>query len=105
MIGASALFKTLARATRVRADAGSAVARAGGRRAFRFAHEAIHQDLAQETFDVTVSVLREGRVGIASTGSPTPAALARCAETAADIATHAPQPDRLPAWRLRCWPA
>ncbi len=101
MIGASALFNALARVTRVKADAVSAVARAGGRRAFRFAHDAIHQDLAQETFDVTVSVLREGRVGIASTGSPTPAALKRCAETAADIATHAPQPDRLPAWPAR----
>lgn len=99
MIGASVLLKALAGAARrVKADAVSVVGRAASRRAFRFAHEAIHQDLAQETLDVAVSVLREGRVGIAGTGSLVPAALARCAETAADIAAHAPQPDRLAAW-------
>jgi predicted Zn-dependent protease len=97
MVGETRLVTELARAVkRVRADGVSACAHAASRCVLRFAHGAIHQDLTQETIDVTLKVLRGGRAGVASVGTLQPADLRACARAAADIARHAPPPSHLP---------
>ncbi len=98
MIGQTTLLTELARVVkRLRADGASAFAHAGTRRVFRFAHEAIHQDLTQESIGVTIKVILKGRVGIASTETWTPASLARCVRSARAIATLSPPLKDLPA--------
>jgi predicted Zn-dependent protease len=75
----------------------SALAHAGVRRVFRFAHEAIHQDLIQESVTVTLKVIDGRRVGVASTDTLTPESLARCSRAALANARHSPaQPQRAP---------
>lgn len=98
MIGQTALLTELARVVkRLRADGASAFAHAGTRRVFRFAQEAIHQDLTQESIGVTIKTILKGRVGVASTETWTPEALARCARAALKIATCSPPLRDVPA--------
>ena len=81
---------------RTKADGVSVCANARTRRVFRFAYEAIHQDLLQESVSVAVQVMRDGRLGVARTDTLTAQSLRRCAAAAMDIAAHAPRRDTLP---------
>lgn len=97
MIGHTKLLTELARlAKRTRADGVSACAQAGSRRVFRFADNAIHQDLTQERVTVTVKVIRDGRIGVASADTLEPVSLTRCARSALEIAKHSPRQPQLP---------
>ena len=97
MIGGSRLLSAIsALVKRTRADRVSVSAHAKMRRVFRFAYDAIHQNLVQESIGVAVQVIRQGRVGVARTDTLTPPGLRRCAEAAMDIAAHAPMRDTLP---------
>ena len=96
MIG-RALLPGLARVIRrSKADAVSACAHARMRRVFRFAYDAIHQDLVQETLTVTLRTVVGRRVGVASADTLEPASLARCLRAAEEIARHAPPQDVVP---------
>ncbi len=96
-IGEARLLGALAAVIRgSRADAVSVCARASRRQVFRFAYEAIHQDLVQERLTVTVRVILGRRVGVASTETLTPKGLARCVQSAMTIAKHAPAQKELP---------
>jgi len=79
-----------------KADAISVCAQTDSRRVFRFAHEAIHQGLVQDTVSVTMKVVQDGRVGTAGTGTLEPASLRRTLRAAVDIATHSPKRTDLP---------
>lgn len=97
MIGNARLLGTLSKLVkRTKADGVSIAAHARVRRVFRFAYEAIHQDVLQETIDVTVKVIRERRVGVASAETLTPDGLARCVKAATTIAQHSPVQADLP---------
>jgi predicted Zn-dependent protease len=63
---------------------------------FRFAREAIHQDLAQESVNVTVKVITGRRAGVGSTDTLEPESLSRCVRSAMDIAKHSPASPDLP---------
>lgn len=98
MIGQAKLLAALnGLAKRTKADGVSVCAHAKTRRVFRFAYGAIHQDLVQESVGVTAKVIRDGRVGIASTETLEPQSLARCAKAATEIARHSPVQRDLPA--------
>ena len=106
MIGQAALLSELTRVVkRTHADSVSAFAHASTRRVFRFAQDAIHQDLAQESLGVTVRVVRKECVGVASTDTWTPEALVRCVRAALKIAQYSPPlkdvPDLPAKHRLR----
>ena len=97
MIGETRLLSTLSDLIkRTRADGISACAHARTRRVFRFAYEAIHQDLVQESVTVTVKVIHDKRVGVASADTLEPASLARCVKAATEIAKHSPTQNTLP---------
>ncbi len=97
MIGESRLLGTLSRVMkRIRADGVSACAHAKTRRVFRFAYDAIHQDLMQEMVGVTLKIIRDRRVGVARTETLEPTSLARCARAATDIARYSPTQRDLP---------
>ena len=78
------------------ADGVSACAHAKTRRVFRFAFGAIHQDLVQESVTVTVKVIRDRRVGVASTDTLSADGLKRCVTAAGEIARHSPAQQGLP---------
>jgi len=91
MIGQAKLLTELSRLVkRIPADGVSAFAQASTRRVFRFAQDAIHQDLTQESIIITVKIVLNGRIGIASTETWTPASLARCVRSAREIAALSP---------------
>jgi predicted Zn-dependent protease len=97
MIGHTRLLATLATVVkRTKADGVSVCAQARTRRVFRFAHEAIHQDLAQESVNVTVKVIANRRVGVSSADTLEPESLKRCVRSALEIAKHSPAADVLP---------
>ena len=97
MIGQTRLLTELARLMkRTRADGVSVSAQATTRRVLRFADGRIHQDLAQERVTITVKVIRDGRVGVASAETLVPEGLRRCVRAALEIARHSPQPRQLP---------
>jgi predicted Zn-dependent protease len=97
MIGQSRLLTELSKPVKgAKADGISVCAHAQTRRVFRFAYGAIHQDLVQERVGVTVKIVDDRRVGIASTDTLGPASLARCVRAAEAIAAHAPERDGLP---------
>lgn len=97
MIGEARLLGALTRLVRrARAGAVSACAHARMRRVFRFAYGAIHQSLLQEGVTVAVKVVAGDRVGVASTDSLAPRALARCLGDATEIARHAPPRPQVP---------
>ncbi len=97
MIGKTRLLADLSRLVkRARVDAVSICAHARSRRVFRFAYEAIHQDLTQETIDVTVKVMKRRRVGVASANTFEPTGLLRCLRAAEAIAAHSPEQQELP---------
>ncbi len=97
MISDTRLLTTLAALLkRIRADAVSLSAHTQQRQVFRFAYEAIHQGLVQEHVTITVKVVLNRRVGVASVDTLTPAGLSRCAKTALEIARHAPVQSHLP---------
>jgi predicted Zn-dependent protease len=81
---------------RTRADGMSVCAHAKVRRVFRFAQQAIHQDLIQESVTVTVKLIQDDRVGVAGTDTLEPKSLSRCARAAEEIARHSPTSPRLP---------
>ena len=92
MIGNEQLLTKLTRLVKsVKADGVSVCAHAKTRRGFRFANEAIHQDLAQESVDVTLKAVDGGRIGIASADTLEPASLKRCANAAMNLAKLSPQ--------------
>ena len=91
MIGHTRLLEELKRLMkRSRADATTLYAEAGTQRVSRFAYEAIHQDLAQESISVYIKVTVGKRVGVAITDTLERDALARCLKAAMEIAKHAP---------------
>ena len=97
MIGETRLAAALsALVKRARADGASVCAHARARQVFRFANEAIHQDLVQEGVTVTVKVLEGRRVGVASANTLEPQSLARCVSAAREIARHSPTQRDLP---------
>ena len=97
MIGHTRLLSALAKVvTRTRAAGVSVCAHARTQRVFRFAHEAIHQDLIQENVSVTVKVIQRHRIGVASIDTLEPQGLTRCVRAAMEIARHAPQQHGLP---------
>lgn len=92
MIGKTRVLAELsALARRARADAASLCLQGQTRQVFRFAYGGIHQDLTQETLEVTIKVVRDGRIGIATTGTLERQSLLRCLRTAEAIAAHAPK--------------
>ena len=102
MLGGSRLLSAIsALVKRTKADGVSVSAHAKTRRVFRFAYDAIHQALVQESISVAVQVIRQGRVGVARTETLTRPGLRRCAEAAMDIAAHAPTREALPALSAR----
>ena len=102
MLGSSRLVGALtALVKRTRADGVSVSAHAKTCRVFRFAYDAVHQDLVQESISTAVQVVRDQRVGVARTGTLSPRGLRRCAEAAADIAAHAPRCSTLPVLPAR----
>jgi len=97
MIGDTKLLNALSKLVkRTRADGVGVCAHAKTRRVFRFAHEAIHQDLTQETVNIVVKVRLDHRVGVASTDTLEPKSLNRCVRAAMDIARHSPTQKDLP---------
>ena len=97
MIGEARLLSALmALVKRTRADGVSVCAHARARRVFRFADHAIHQALVQDSVNVVLKVIRDGRIGVASTDTLDAHRLARCARAAADIAKHSPAHAELP---------
>ncbi len=97
MIGETRLLTVLTKLVRrARADGVSVCAHARARQVFRFANEAIHQDLVQEGVTVTVKVLDDHRVGVASAETLQAQSLARCVEAAREIARYSPKQRDLP---------
>ena len=97
MIGETTLLTTLSKLVkRTRADGVSLCAHAKSRRVFRFAYDAIHQDLVQESVTVTVKTIRDDRVGVASADTLEPKSLDRCVHASLEIARHAPSQSDLP---------
>ncbi len=97
MVGDSRLLGTLSNLVkRTRVDGLSVCAHAKTRRVFRFAQEAIHQDLIQETVGVTVKVILDHHVGVASADTLEPESLTRCVRAARNIAQHAPAQPEVP---------
>ncbi len=97
MIGSSRLLTALSRlVTRARADGISVSAHARTRRVFRFAYESLHQSLVQEGVTVTVKVLEDSRIGVASADTLDAAGLARCIDAAREIARHCPKQETRP---------
>ena len=97
MIGEARLLEPLSTLIkRTRADGISICAHAKMRRVFRFAYAAIHQGLVQESVTVTIKVIRNRRIGVASADTLEPASLARCVRAATEIANHSPAHDSLP---------
>lgn len=97
MIGGSKLLTALTTLIkRTRADGVSVCGHAKTRRVFRFAFDAIHQNLVQESVGITVKVIRDGRVGVASAATLEPQSLKRCVQAAMEIAKHSPPPHVLP---------
>src|SRR3989338_952702 len=97
MIGDSRLLTALSKLVKgTRADGISVCAQASTRRVFRFANEAIHQDLAQDSVNVTVKVIANRRVGVGSADTLEPQSLRRCARAALEIAKHSPDSRELP---------
>ena len=91
MIGGARLLKTLTGlAARTRTAWVGASAHANTRQVFRFAYQAIHQDLVREQIRVMVRVVEGRRVGVATTDTLEPKSLRRCAEAAREIARHSP---------------
>ena len=98
MIGDSRLLAALSKLVkRTKADGVSACAHAKTRRVFRFAYDAIHQNLVQESVGVTVKVIQDHRVGVASADTLEQESLSRCVRAATEIAKHSPPQDELPA--------
>jgi len=97
MVGESRLLSTLSSLLKRRdADGLSLCAQAGVRRVFRFAFGAIHQNLIQESVTVTVKVIQDHRIGVASTDTLEADRLLRCARAAAEIARHSPAQKTVP---------
>lgn len=89
MIGSSKLLNTLmALVTRSKADSTSVFAEARTRRVLRFAQGRIHQDLVQESLQVSVTARLDRRIGVASTETLDRAGLSRCLASAVEIARH-----------------
>jgi predicted Zn-dependent protease len=92
MIGHTRLLDELSRLIkRSKADATSLAAHASSRRVQRFAYDAVHQDLVQESLTVYITVIAGRRVGVATTETLERSALARCLDAAMEIACHAPK--------------
>ncbi len=97
MIGESRLLSVLSKMVRrSRADAVSVCAHAKTRQVFRFAHEAIHQNLIQEEANIIVKVIQEHRIGLASAQTLDTLSLNRCVKAAQEIAAHCPSRNGLP---------
>ena len=97
MIGHRKLLEELARLVkRSAADGTTVCAEASTRRVSRFAYDAIHQDLLQESLSVYMRVINGRRTGVAVTDSLERASLERCLKAALEIARHTP-PNAHPA--------
>ncbi len=91
MIGHTRLLEALTRLVkRSSADATSVCAEGKTARVSRFAYDAIHQDLVQETLTLYVKVIVGQRVGVAITDTLERTSLARTLKAAIEIARHAP---------------
>ena len=98
MIGDARLLTELAKLVkRTRADGISVCAHAKTRRVLRFAYDAIHQDLVQESVNVTLKIIQDHHVGVASADTLEPQGLSRCARAAMEIARHSPRQEKLAA--------
>ena len=78
-------------------DGISICAHARTRQVFRFAYEAIHQTIVQESVTVVIKAIIDHRVGVASVDTVEAHSLARCLKAAVAIAKHSPVHQRLPA--------
>jgi len=97
MIGSDQLVNALGKLVkRSPADATSVCAEAGTRRVMRFAYEAVHQDLVQESLTVYIKVISNKRMGVASTNLLDRASLQRGLDAALEIARHAPPIAQVP---------
>lgn len=97
MTGQTKLLTELSKLVkRTRADGVSVCAHAQTRQVFRFAYEAIHQDLVQQCVTVTVKIIEDHRVGVASADTLEPEGLARCVRAAREIARHSPKQREVP---------
>lgn len=97
MLGQSKLLTILSDlAKQTKADGVSVTAHATTRRVFRFAYDAIHQNVNQEQLTITVKAINDHRVGVASTNTLQPENLKRAAAKAIEIARHRPQQKQLP---------
>ena len=102
MINETRLLTELSKVVkRARVDGISLCAHAKRRRVFRFAYEAVHQAIAQETVGVVVKVIHNQRVGVASADTLEIPRLLRCVEAARAIAAHTPKQDQPPALPAR----
>lgn len=91
MIGRKKLLADLsALARHAKAHRVTLCAHAKTRRVFRFANDAIHQDLVQEGVSVTVKVMRDRHAGVAATDTLRKDSLKRCLDAAAEIARLSP---------------
>ncbi len=106
MIGSDKLLTPLGKlAKQIKADGLSFCALARSRQVFRFAYEAIHQDLRQESLSITVKAIADGRIGVASTNQLDAKSLKQCVQSALAIARHSPRQEKplpLPARYRLC---
>jgi len=98
MVGHERILDELSRLVRRSpAEATSVCAIANTSRVVRFAYEAVHQDLVQESLKVFIKVLNRQRIGVAVADTLQRTSLARCLAAALEIARHTPASRRLPA--------
>ena len=92
------------------ADQGWALYLGGSRSLTRFANNAIHQNVTEETAEVTIAAVLGKRMGVAATGSIRPGDVRRCARQAVELAKLTPEnpdfkslPGPKPCQRLSTW--
>ena len=92
MRGEAPVLALLDRALRgLAADQGWALYLGGGKSLTRFANNAIHQNVTEETGEVILAALVGKRMGVATTSALTAAGLRRCARQAAELAQRTPE--------------
>lgn len=97
MIGNDKLLTPLTRLVKqVKTDGLTVCAYARSRRVLRFAYEAIHQNIQQESLSVTVKAIADNRIGVASMNQLDAKSLKQCVQSALAIARHSPKQEKLP---------
>jgi len=92
MMGEDRTLGLLEKALRgLAADQGSALYLGGSRSLTRFANNAIHQNVTEESGEITIAAVLGKRMGVAATGSTRPGDLRRCARQAVELAKLTPE--------------